>query len=287
MLPLQLVKLDRLMELSSGRPEVVICLIDGPVATDHRDLAGTKIRDIQGKNKKGCSYPDSLACLHGTYVAGILSARRGSVAPAICPGCTLMVRPIFTECTGSKCSMPTATAEELASAINDGIAARANVINVSAALGQSSPQGERRVQDALDYASRAGVLVVAASGNQGAVGSSPITHHPWVIAVIGCDSQGRPTAESNMGRSIGMHGLAAPAENITSLGLGDKPLTSSGTSAAAPFVTGTIALLWSEFRGVGAARMRQAVTQSGNGSRRSIAPPVLDAWAAREALAQR
>jgi len=105
-----------------------------------------------------------------------------------------------------------------------------------------------------------------------------------VIAVIGCDLEGRPTTESNLGSSIGRWGLAAPGENITSLGTDGKPQTSGGTSAAAPFVTGAIALLWSEFPGASAARIKQAVTQAGRRSRRTIAPPVLDAWGAYEAM---
>ena len=36
--PLDLVKLSQLMQLTSGKPEVVIGLIDGPVAVDHPDL---------------------------------------------------------------------------------------------------------------------------------------------------------------------------------------------------------------------------------------------------------
>jgi len=112
----------------------------------------------------------------------------------------------------------------------------------------------------------------------------PITRHPWVIAVIGCDLEGRPTTESNLGKSIGRWGLAAPGENITSLGTSGNPQTSGGTSVAAPFVTGAIALLWSECPGASAARIKYAVTQAGRRPQRTIAPPVLDAWAAFEAM---
>ena len=272
------------MERSSGRSDVVIGLIDGPVATDHEDLVSNRIRSLAGAQVATCLLANSVACQHGTFVAGILSARRGSSAPAICPGCTLLLRPIFPENVAANGDMPSATPEELASAISDAIDAGANVVNLSAALAQPSSRGERELEQALDYAAKRAVLVVAAAGNQGTVGSSAITSHPWVIAVIGCDLDRRPTAESNLGNSIGRWGLAAPGENITSLGTNGKPQISGGTSAAAPFVTGAIALLWSEFPRASAARIKQAVTQDGRRSRRTIVPPVLDAWAAYEAM---
>ena len=282
--PLELVKLDRLMERSSGRSEIVIALIDGPVALNHPGLAGNNIREIPGKPSAWCALSNSMACLHGTFVAGILSARRGASAPAICPNCTLLIRPIFAEASAANGQMPSATPEELATAITDSINAGANVINLSAALAQPSARGELQLEQALDYAAKRGVLVVAAAGNQGTVGSSAITRHAWVIAVIGCDLEGRPTAESNLGSSIGRWGLAAPGQNITSLGTNGQPQTSGGTSVAAPFVTGAIALLWSEFPDASAALIKLAVTQAGRRSRRTIAPPLLDAWAAYEAM---
>jgi subtilisin family serine protease len=183
--------------------------------------------------------------------------------------------------------MPSATREQLASAITETVQAGANVINLSAALARPSSRSEREMELALDHAARRGVLVVAAAGNQGTVGSSSITRHPWVIAVVGCDLDGRPTAESNLGRSIGSRGLAAPGMNITSLGTDGRQQTSGGTSAAAPFVTGAIALLWSEFPGASASELKLAVTQAGRRPRRSIAPPLLNAWAAYEAISIR
>lgn len=278
--PLQLVRLPPLMSRSQGRRGLSVALIDGPVVRDHPDLAQSIIKEIPAQVRGTCSRHESVACSHGTFVAGILVARRESEAPAICPGCTLILRPIFAEDTNGNGEMPSATPEELASAISDVIRSGANVINLSAALAQPSSRGERQLEQALDFAAQRGVLVVAAAGNQGTVGSSAITRHPWVIAVIGCDLQGRPTTESNLGNSIGRWGLAAPGEKITSLGTSGKSQTSGGTSAAAPFVTGAIALLWSEFPGASATRIKQAVTQAGTRSRRTIAPPVLDAWAA-------
>jgi subtilisin family serine protease len=182
--------------------------------------------------------------------------------------------------------MPSATPEELAGAIVDSVDAGARIVNLSSALVQPSPKGERMVDEALSYAASRGVIMVAAAGNQGAVGSSAITRHPWVIPVAACNMQGKPLSESNLGGSIGRRGLSAPGENITSLGPGGKSKTFGGTSAAAPFVTGTIALLWSEFPNASASQIKLAATQAGRPRRAAIVPPLLDAWAAYQAMSQ-
>lgn len=276
--PTHLVRLDLLMDRSRGNSNVVVGLIDGPVAMDHPDLAGSNI-SVAGRGIASCSLSSSIACQHGTFVAGMLVAQQGSQAPAICPDCTLLLRPIFPESNAGNGQMPGATPQELAAAIRDVVVAGARVINLSAALLHSTSQGIKELEQALDLAAARGVITVAAAGNQGTVGSSIITRHPWVIPVVECDRHGTPTMESNLGRSIGRRGLAAPGENITSLGTDGKPKTFHGTSAAAPFVTGAIALLWSEFPRASATRVRLAVTPSAV-SRRSITPPLLDAWAA-------
>jgi subtilisin family serine protease len=180
--------------------------------------------------------------------------------------------------------MPTANPEDLSEAIVDCVEAGARLINLSSAFDRPSPKGEHKLQDALNYAAHHNVITVAAAGNQGTVGSSAITRHPSVIPVAACDIHGRPLTASNLGGSIGRRGLSAPGENITSLGVVDKPETISGTSAAAPFVTGALALLWSAFPRASATQIKLAVLQAGTPRRSSISPPLLDAWSAYEAL---
>jgi subtilisin family serine protease len=283
--PLELVRLRPLMARGQGRLELTLALIDGPIAVDHADLSQARIREIPGRSGSLCSRLESAACMHATFVAGILSARRGSSSPAICPGCTLIVRPIFAESMKPESQMPSATPDELATAIVDVVQAGAAIINLSAAVTHPSARGERRLAEALDYTARRGVLVVAAAGNQGTLGSSAITRHPWVISVVGCDVTGRPTVESNLGSSIGRRGLMAPGENITSIGSNGKPQTSGGTSAAAPFVTGALGLLWSEFPNAGAADLKLAITRSRRQPPNTLVPSLLDAWSAYQLMA--
>lgn len=282
--PLDLVKLTAVMERSSGSPDVKIGLIDGPVVTDHPDLAGEHLREIPGNGGATCTRANSTACLHGTFIAGILCAKRGCPAPAICPKCTLLIRPVFAEEITGREQMPSATPEELAAAISDCIAAGARVINLSLALAQPSTKGEQAFEDALHLAIRRDVIVVAAAGNQGTLGSSAITRHPWVIPVVACDLLGRPLNESNLGSSIGRRGLTAPGDGITSLGAEGQSLTLGGTSVAVPFVTGAIALLWSQFPTASAAEIKLAISQASAPRRASVVPPLLDAARAYQSL---
>ena len=216
--PLDLAGLTALMERTEGRPEVVVGLVDGPIAMNHPDLTGDTIREVPGKMSGTCTKTNSAACLHGTFVAGILCAKRGSAAPALCPDCTLLAYPIFAETASGNTEMPSATPEDLAAAILACIEAGARILNLSLALTQSSSKGECALGETLDHAARRGVLIVAAAGNQGTIGSTIITGHPWVIPVAACDLRGKPVNESNLGHSIGRRGLRAPGDQITSLG---------------------------------------------------------------------
>jgi hypothetical protein len=60
---------------------------------------------------------------------------------------------------------------------------------------------------------------VAAAGNQGTVGGTVITSHPWVIAVAACDANGKPLNGSNLGSSIGLRVCAPPAAASPAWGL--------------------------------------------------------------------
>src|SRR5207237_1226035 len=159
------------------------------------------------KEGASCRSSKSSACLHGTFIAGILSARRGSGSPAICPGCTLLVRPIFSESGPGGKYEPSTNPDDLAAAIFDCIGAGARVINLSVALARPSMRSERTLKSALDHAMLRGIIIVAAAGNQRMVGSNVITRHPWVIPTAACNHQGLPSAYSNVGLSIATRGL--------------------------------------------------------------------------------
>ncbi len=283
---LDLVRLSALMDRTSGIPEIAIGLIDGPVATAHPELKAANLKEVSRTAVSRCSDLASVACMHGTFVAGMLSGTRGSVALGISSGCELLVRPIFTETSSAQEQVPSATPGELAQAILDVVEAGARVVNLSVALIQQSGSGEVELARAMDHTARKGVVVVAAAGNQGALGSSLITRHPWVIPVVAYNLHGHLMPLSNLGSSIGKRGLGAAGEGVTSLRAAGGSLTLAGTSVATPFVTGAVALLWSCFPDASAAEIKLAI--AGGAQRlRAIAPPLLDAESAYEALASR
>ena len=151
---LDLVKLAALMDRTSGRPEVRIGLIDGPVALGHPDLAAGNIQEVPGGLRGQCAQGGSAGCAHGTFVAGILCGRRGSAAPAICPGCTLLVHPIFPETDAVGGKLRDVIPLELAAALIGCIEAGARVVNLSLALVHSSATVKRKLDDSLNYAAQ-------------------------------------------------------------------------------------------------------------------------------------
>ncbi|MFB7369838.1 S8 family serine peptidase [Streptomyces sp. NPDC056222] len=279
--PLDLVGLKPLMAHTSGRSSVVVGLIDGRVALDHPAFAGRPVRELRPPAGAGACRGADVCCAHGTAVAGIIAGSGG-----VCPGCTLLSRPLFADRPtdgGPATCLSGVRTGELAEAITETVDAGAHVLNLS--MAQPAPSGVRdhALEAALDHAADRGVIVVVSAGNQGRVGSSVLTDHPWVIPVTAYDRAGHPMPQSNRGVSIGRHGVGAPGDRIPGLGLDGRLLVLSGTSAAAPFVTGTVALLRSAFPEAGPAAVRYAVTH-GPGRRRSVTPPLLDAWAACTAL---
>lgn len=285
--PLDQIRLRQLMNISNGIPEVVIGMIDGAVDFSHPALEGSRIRTVRDSQLVACKKADSIACMHGTFVAGILCAKRGLSAPAICPSCEVILYPIFSEerlrANEDKSTVPSSTPEELSKAIVQTIDAGAKIVNLSLGLSSSSLITYQRLKEAYDYALRKGVIVVAAAGNQGNIGHLTMLDHNWLIPVADCDTQGRIDPTSNFGRSIGVRGLMAPGMNITSTAPDGKYTQMSGTSAAAPFVTGGIALLWSIFPQAPAHKIIRTLIPSKMDSR-TIIPRLLNGHKAYQQL---
>ena len=274
--PLQLINLMPLMEATSGKPEIVIGIIDGPVESSHPDLKNARLKAVSSAFGLECTDLGSHACMHGTFVAGIICGRRGSYAPAISPNCSVLVRPIFSEETSWYKSYPKVPPNELAAAIVETVDAGARIINLSMGLSDTHLLNNRELKDSFDYAFKKRTLLIAASGNQGRIGHNPLFNHPWVIPVVACDSQGHLEKSSNIGPSVGKRGIMAPGVGVISTCSTGRYIKMSGTSMAAPFVTGTAALLWSLFPKATALDVRRALLAVDT-PRKGIIPPLMNA----------
>jgi subtilisin family serine protease len=260
-------------------------VIDGPVDFNHPAFQESRVRTVKDSQLGACKNASDISCTHGTFVAGILCAKRGLSAPAICPNCEIILNPIFreedTNNTNNKdIIFPSATPEELANAVIETVDAGAQVINLSLGLSSSSLTVYDKLQQAYDYALHKGVIIVVAAGNQGNIGNISLINHQWLILVSACDEDGRLDPMSNFGPSIGNRGLMAPGVNIRSTFAGGQYIQMSGTSFAAPFVTGGIALLWSIFPNATSAAIINSITTGISFKRRSIIPPLLNVEAA-------
>ena len=295
-----LTRLQPIMKLSNGDPNIAIGVIDGPVNLSHPDFRESKIRTVKDSQFIACKNASSIACIHGTFITGILAAKRDGNAPAICPNCQIILYPIFKDNAVTNINFnnnnnivntdgiiifPTSTPKELSNAIIQTIDAGAKIINLSLELSSSSLVTFAEIEEAYDYACQNDVIIVAASGDQGNVGSFPLLNHPWVIPVAACDDNGFPLCQSNFGPSIANRGLMAPGVNVTSTSSTGQYIHISGTSVAAPFVTGTIALLWSLFPNASTSQIVYSIKRSSNTiRRRTIIPPLLNSEKAYEVL---
>jgi subtilisin family serine protease len=275
---LSLVSLPPLMERTRGAPSIRVGLIDGPATSDHPSLKAAPVHDLHPVQFASGS-THNFAALHATATAAILVGSRDQGVPSICPGVTLLSRPIFMPWS----SQASASSLELAKAIVEMTQAGVHVLNMSLSVEPGPRTGLIAVERALVYAASRGVVMVAASGDGRSINSTVITGHPAVIPVVACNLQGRPAQDANLGRSVGRRGLSASGDGLVNLSIDTAPSRFGGSSAATAVVTGAIALLRSLFPGATSEIVRHTVLRSA-GPRTSVVPPLLDAWRAYEML---
>lgn len=163
---------------------------------------------------------------HGTHVAGIIGARTG-MAKGIAPGCSILSLKVLGHSgMGSN--------DAVAKAVLHAAESKADIICMS--LGSARP--DSGLHEAIRHAYQQGVIVVCAAGNDGGAVNYPAAFAE-TIGVGAVDKTGAACEFSSRGKEIV---VAAPGADITSTWLNDGYATVSGTSMAAPFVAGTLAL---------------------------------------------
>ncbi|NEO31892.1 MAG: S8 family serine peptidase [Symploca sp. SIO3C6] len=180
------------------------------------------------------------ASRHGTHIASVIFGQHGGSITGIAPGCRGLIVPVFSDNGGD--SIVAAQQVDLARAITQAVEAGANVINISG--GQLTSSGEasqwllNAVQDCFDNNEN----IVAAAGNDGCQCLHIPAAMPTVLAVGAMNAQGLPFDLSNWGDAYQTQGILAPGENILGAVPGGGIARKSGTSFAAPIVSGSVAL---------------------------------------------
>jgi len=151
--------------------------------------------------------------------------------------------PIFSD--GPDGSIAPCSQLDLARAITQAIEAGAHIINISG--GELSPSGSAHplLTDAVHQCASGGVLIVAATGNEGCDCLHIPGALPSVLAVGAMNGQGLPLEFGNWGAMYRTQGILAPGENIMGAEPGGNIVAQSGTSYATPIVSGVAGLLLS------------------------------------------
>src|SRR6266699_2670152 len=114
----------------------------------------------------------------------------------------------------------------------------ANVVNMSFDLDSSSPS----LTQAAGYANKAGVVLVAAAGNENtSVAVYPAALNNYVVGIASTTNWDSRSSFSNYGSTDVL--IAAPGENIVSTFPGGTYGSASGTSFSSPIVAGTVSLM--------------------------------------------
>lgn len=235
---------------TTGRPDVVIAILDTGLDMSHEDLRGSiwaNLGEIPDNgidddgngfvdDVHGWNFPDGNGHIyddhsHGTHVAGIAAAHinNGIGIAGVAGGATIMPVDVFNHGIG--------TYEDLILAMIYATDNGARVINMS--LGASSySRGEEM---AVDYAFSHGVVVVAAAGNSGRETYHYPAAHPNVIAVAATASNDSLCSFSTRGDFVDVAAPGCPVWSTMPGGYGWK----SGTSMATPHVAGLAALILS------------------------------------------
>lgn len=243
---------DPLLKETVGGVGIRVAVLDTGVFWAHPDLEGQVIncKDFTNFRKPIVNNRCEDKNGHGTHVAGIIAAHGGNDNLGIfgvAPQSSLFA---FRVCSaGGSCY-----ADDVAVAIKTAVEEGANVINLSLGSDQSSSLISQEIGKAFSQ----GVLVVAAGGNDGPYSASIDYPAAQAEAVAvgafgqdlivadwssrGANSQTTPSLIEEKDME-----LAAPGVNIESTWKDKKYSLLSGTSMAAPFVSGLAAKYWSNF----------------------------------------
>ncbi|WP_169313840.1 type VII secretion-associated serine protease mycosin [Stackebrandtia nassauensis] len=235
--PLERMRPERMWPLTRGE-DMKVAVIDSGVG-EHPILKG-RVKAVDYTEDKLGARCDMAS--HGTLVAGIIAGADTSDSPfhGLAPDASILSYRVID-------TVESATSRDavvpVVDAIRDAVDKGADVINLSLTSVHTTA-----LQEAIEYAHRKDVVVVAAAGNSGAEGrKSYPAAYDTVIAVAGLRPNGEHVESSSIGDYVD---IAAPGEQIDGpapSGGGYGRREKGGTSFAAPYVSATAALLKSYY----------------------------------------
>jgi len=227
------VKADQAYDSGYHGEGVIVASLDTGVDVDHLDLAANII--------DGWNFVDNNDNItdfdgHGTMVAGIVAAiANNSIGiTGVAPEVSIMPLKVVSESGVSW--------TDVTSAIRYAADNGAKVISMS--LGGGYSKLSSAMEAAIDYAYQRGCVLVAAAGNNDSSELFYPAAYEQVIAVSAIDEDDQKASFSNYGNYID---FCAPGVNVLTTWKDGTYAYGNGTSFAAPFVTGVVAVMLSKY----------------------------------------
>lgn len=222
--------------------ELTIAILDTGIDLGHPDL---KDNLVPGINLIERTKPPQDDNGHGTQIAGVLGAKGNNnqgIAGILWSAKMMPVKVLDKEGEGT----PFRVSQGIYQSVEKG----ASIVLLS--LGD--PVFSQTLKDAVEKAEKEGVLVIAATGNEGARVNYPAAF-PTVFTVGAVDANDRTVSYSNSGPEVNV--VASGSVYTTRLHGGYG--VHSGTSMAAPQVAGLAALIWKRYPNLTPSEVRHHI----------------------------
>ncbi|MFD5913781.1 type VII secretion-associated serine protease mycosin [Streptomyces massasporeus] len=250
---------EQAWQTTKGRG-ITVAVLDTGVEADHPDLAGNVLpgKDLVGF---GAEPGDRAWARHGTAMAGIIAGHGHGPGDAdgvlgIAPEAKILpVRVILEDGDPSRAKARSTRGNALAEGIRWAADHGADVINLSLGDDSASAHPEPSEDQAVQYALKKGVVVVASAGNGGEKGDhiSYPAAYPGVIAATAVDRAG---TRASFSTRRWYATVSAPGVDVVIADPDHKYYEGWGTSAAAAFVSGAAALVKAAHPGLAPAQIK-------------------------------
>ncbi|PQQ40037.1 peptidase S8 [Photorhabdus luminescens] len=221
--------LDELKKIGQSGKDIKVGIIDGLIEKNHPLLRHLDIKySLKSKGKQ---------TTHGTAVCSLVGGESVGIAENI----TVYNIPVFQE--DHQGNLQGCSELTLAKAINEARRYGCHIINISGASLSVNGRGSDDLRKAVNNCESDGILIIAAVGNEGVNQESLPASLDSVLAIGACDKDGYPAKFNNFGHKLRKKMLLAPGV-LMPVAIADSNISRvSGSSFAAPIITGVSALI--------------------------------------------